>query len=198
VEGFGFQDERAVLVRDPVSEIEPNALCEGRVDFDGQDVVVPGGGPVAKGAFDDRKQGLAFLPVLKGRAQVPEKLTAGGFQKVEVAGIINVIPHRAIGIRDAVNMGETWHDKGKIGLKRVSLKPKLWIPEGWGRRLGEIGPPAAKAAVILKPNHLLRHAIFRLCCERGLGLAAGDFSGDCRRRGGYARAEQVSAEQIQF
>lgn len=80
VEGFGLEDEGAVVVEDAIAEVEADAFGGRGPEFDGEEVVVAGRGFVAKAAFDDGENEVLFLPLAESRAEVAEKLTAGGFE----------------------------------------------------------------------------------------------------------------------
>jgi hypothetical protein len=84
VKGFGF-DEKSFFFEDSIGEVEADAFNDGQPGFDGEKLVVAGGGFVAEAAFDDGKNDVLLLPLEKGWAELAEEFATRGFEDVEVA-----------------------------------------------------------------------------------------------------------------
>jgi hypothetical protein len=106
VEGFGFEDEFAVLVEDAMAEVEADALDEDGPDFDGEEVVVARHKTITQMSLDDGEDMIALLPFEDGGARGAHEFAAGGLEEVEVAGVVNVIADGAFGVGDAVLIAE--------------------------------------------------------------------------------------------
>ena len=106
VRSGGLEQQGLALVQDLVGEIEADAFSGGEPELDGQEVVVARGSFVEEAGFDDGEKGLVFLELEKGHAEVTEEFAAGGFQEIEVTGIINVVAEGALGVSDAMGMLE--------------------------------------------------------------------------------------------
>ena len=102
MEGFGLEDELAVRQENPVGEIESNPLHEGGPDFDGQNIVIPGGVFIGQPGFDYGKNAVRLLPGQHGGAEGTEEFTPGGLQKVQIACMIHVVPDGTFGVSDAM------------------------------------------------------------------------------------------------
>ena len=58
-----------------------------------------------------------FLPLEQRRAEVAEEFTAGGFEQIQITGVINVIAGGAFGVSDAMRVfeGGDSHDTEALG-----------------------------------------------------------------------------------
>ena len=112
--GFGFENQFPRLVGDAMGEVQPDTFSGGGPDFDGQHVVVAGGCLVAQMAFEHGEDGVAFLPLKEGGAEVAEEFTARDFEQIQVTPVVNVVADGAIGVGDAVRVVEDGH-AGSLG-----------------------------------------------------------------------------------
>jgi len=112
MEGFGFQNEFAVLVDNAMAEIQPHALDKCRPDFNRQQVIVTRRRFVTQAGFNDGKNNVAFLPLQNRCAEGANEFAARGFEPVEIARVINVVANGTVGVADAVRMLE-WSGHGR-------------------------------------------------------------------------------------
>ncbi|MDB6019747.1 MAG: hypothetical protein JWR19_4236 [Pedosphaera sp.] len=135
--GFGLEDEVAGLVGDAVGEVEADAFGVGGPELDGQQVVIAGGGFVAEATFDDGENGVLVLPVEKGGAEVAEEFAAGGFEEVEVAGVVYMVANGAVGVTDAVLVVKLVGVHGGILWGEARRGKVLVLPHGSSRARGD-------------------------------------------------------------
>ena len=131
MEGFGFENQFSQLVGDAVGEVQAHAFGGGGPDFDGQHVVVAGGGFVAQMAFEHGEDGVAFLPLEERGAEVAEEFAARDFEQVQVAPVVNVVADGAIGVGDAVRVVEAGHAGSLCGRSAGSCV----CVKDWGQNL---------------------------------------------------------------
>src|SRR5581483_5981632 len=96
----------AGLVEDAAAEDKADALGGDDPEFDGELVVVAGGGLVTEAAFDHGEDDVLVLPLAEGDAKVAEEFATGAFQDVQVAGVVNMVADGAVGVGDPVLMAE--------------------------------------------------------------------------------------------
>jgi hypothetical protein len=106
VKSLRFEDERLVLVENPISEVQSHSFGERNRDIDGQNVVVARRQFVAEARLDNRKDDVALLPLKKCGSALTKKLTPRRFKNVEIARVVNVIPKRAIGVSNTMLVTE--------------------------------------------------------------------------------------------
>ena len=104
VGGGGVDEGGAVLVEDLVGKLDADAGGGFEPELDGEEIVVAGGGFVGEVGVNDGEGEVAFLPVEEGGAKVAEEFSAGGFEEVEVTGVVDVIAEGALGVGDAVGV----------------------------------------------------------------------------------------------
>ena len=127
------------MVEDAIGEIEADALGFGEPKVDGEEVVVAGGGFVLEVGFDDGKGDLALLPLEKSGAEVTEEFAAGGFEEVEVAGVVEVVADGAFGVGDAMGVLKGRRAHGEILAGRREVSSKWWEMKGCaGRERGYV------------------------------------------------------------
>lgn len=120
-------DQEGVTAADLVSqrELDPSEMGDAR--FDVEEVVIPGGGVVSEVAFDNGEDHAPFLQLEEGMAEFPEKLVADDLEDVEVAGVIDVVPHGDIAVGHADLVLEHGAKVPKMG---VSEHPKAFGTAG--------------------------------------------------------------------
>ena len=64
-------------------------------------------------AFDHRKNRVLFLQLEQRRAEFTEKLSAGGFEQIEVARVLNVVAEGAFGVSHAMDVPENGGGHGE-------------------------------------------------------------------------------------
>ena len=121
---------------------------------------------------------------------MPEEFAPRGLEQPKVSAVVHMVSHGAIGISNAVSIGEVRHGM-ILGATGGRKKRKL---ERRGRHLNWDGDHKIK--LIPKSNDLLRRRVLRVCCDHELGLAAGDFAGDRGSSGCGTRVEQAAAPQV--
>lgn len=104
--GLALNEHAPILPDDAVAESEADTFSLPDMDLHGDEVVVSRCRVVTELAFNDREEEAAFLPRLKGPSKVSKELSPGGLEEVEIAGIVDVIAHRAVGIGNAQGMGK--------------------------------------------------------------------------------------------
>ncbi len=109
MERLGFQDNGARLIDDAIAEVQAHTFGGRYPDLDGQHVVVPRRGLIAQAAFQHRKDGAALLPLQKRGALGAEEFAAGGFEQIQITGVVNVIADGAFGVSHAMRILENGH-----------------------------------------------------------------------------------------
>ena len=104
--GFRFQQELAVLIEDPVAELEPHALHPQHPDLDRQQIVIAGGGFVAQVRLDDGENVAGVLPGQDRAAERAQEFAARRFQQIEIARVIDMVADGAFGVGDAMEVAE--------------------------------------------------------------------------------------------
>jgi len=104
VVGEGVHKEGLAVVEDAVGEVEAEAAGLGEPELDGEEVIVSGRGSVMEVGFDDGEGEVLFVKLGAGGAKVTEEFAAGGFEEVEVTGVVDVVAEGAFGVGDAVGV----------------------------------------------------------------------------------------------
>jgi hypothetical protein len=123
VDGSRFDEFAAIRGEDAVKKGQSDAGQLGEPEFDRQEIVVTRSAAVTKVTLDDRENNAFVLELEEVSAKMANEFPAGGFEDVQVTGIVDVVADGAIGVGDAVvivkNFG--WHG-GNFGEKRGSKK----------------------------------------------------------------------------
>lgn len=83
-------------------ESESHPLCRSDTHLNRQPIVVACGGVKLEMTLQHRKGGPLVLENRQGLADLPEELASRPLQQIKIAGMINVVSNRAIGIAHPV------------------------------------------------------------------------------------------------
>ena len=104
-----FDAHPSLRTQDAVAHVQPHAPRLKHPHFNCQHLIVAGGTPVAELDFEDRENQPCRLPVGEGFTHRAKPLTPGRFEEFEVAAVVNVVSHGAVGIGDPVAISVTFH-----------------------------------------------------------------------------------------
>ena len=117
VKGLSRHQKPVVLIHDAMAEIQAHPLDAREPDFDGEQVVVAGRGLVTHPRFNDGKNIAGRLQFQDGMLEGAHEFAAGGFEQIQIAGMVNVVAHGAVGVGDAVGVAERFYGHAR------SIKP---------------------------------------------------------------------------
>lgn len=90
------------MVKDAMVETQSHPLCGQYLHFDRQQIVVACGGVILEMTLQHGKGDALLLQNRQGLADVAEELASSPLQQIKIAGMINVVSHRAIGVAHPV------------------------------------------------------------------------------------------------
>ena len=108
-----------------MGKVDAHALHQGGPDFNGQEVIIPGGKLVAQPGLDHGENRVLLLPVEHRRAQRTEPFTACRLEKIQVARMVNVVSHRAFGIAYPVLVAKKTGHEPSVGAASKNSTRKI-------------------------------------------------------------------------
>ena len=114
---LAFEDQRIVLVRDAVSEVQSHALGCREPDFNVQRVIVARGSFVTEMRFNHGENVPRLLQLKKRRSGGAEQFSTCGLDDFQITPVIDVVADGAIGVSDATLMDERFSAHAQASLR---------------------------------------------------------------------------------